>query len=80
MQMQRIKAEKMKRREIIRKKNSMMFLVRMKQLASLPEFQNARFHIPVSLIQYSEAILTPAQIDNFIAVNNLIVRERDSES
>jgi len=53
----------------------MMFLMRMKQLASLPENQTARFHIPVQLIQYSEAVLTLAQIDNFIAVNNLIVRD-----
>ena len=52
-----------------------MFLMRMKQLASLPENQNARFHIPVTLIQYAEAILSMAQIDNFIAVNNLIVKD-----
>jgi hypothetical protein len=35
-----------------RKKNSCLFIMRMKYLASLPENQNAKFHIPMTLIQY----------------------------
>lgn len=57
----------------------MLFLVRMKYHASLPENRNAKFMIPNSLISYSESILSVEQVDEYIKYNNLIVREEQEE-
>lgn len=72
--MQQARLEKMKRMQLTRKRNSMLFLMRMKHLASLPENKNAKFHIPVNLIPYGESLLSVQQVDDFIQYNNLIER------
>jgi hypothetical protein len=48
----------MQRIQLTKKRNSMLFLMRMKHHASLPENKNAKFHIPVNLIPYSESLLS----------------------
>jgi hypothetical protein len=57
----------------------MIFLMRMKHLATLPENKNAKFHIPMSLIQYGDSLLSFEQIDEFIKYNNLIIKEKVEE-
>ena len=57
----------------------MLFLVRMKYHASLPENKYAQFLIPSNMITYGESILSVEQIDEFIKYNNLIVRPQLEE-
>ena len=51
----------------------MNFLKRIRYHASLPENANARFHIPVNLMQYDHFLLNDNQIDSYIRLNGLIV-------
>lgn len=79
LQVQQAKMDRMKSVQMTKKRNSMLFLVRMKQLASLPENKSAKFHIPTNLIQYGECLLSLDQIDQYICYNNLIVVEKAEE-
>jgi len=53
----------------------------MKFWASLPEFSEATFNIPVKQINFVSYLLSDAQIDLFIQINNLIVNpKKDMEN
>lgn len=61
----------------LRKKNSQLFLARMKQLASLPELQNHKFVIPASLCPVGEKLMTVDEIDRYIRLNNLVFKPQE---
>jgi hypothetical protein len=58
---------------LIRKKNSINFLMRMKQYSKLPQLKNAIFNIPKELALLDRFVLSIEQIDQFIKANNLII-------
>ncbi|CDW86090.1 UNKNOWN [Stylonychia lemnae] len=64
-------------RMLIRKKNSINFLMRMKQYSKLPKLKNAIFNIPKELTFLDKFILSIEQIDQFIKQNNLIIIRPD---
>eukprot|EP00347_Sterkiella_histriomuscorum_P006601 403352145 len=60
-------------RMVIRKKNSLNFLIRMKQYSKLPQYANAIFNIPKELALLDQKILSSEEIDQFIQINDLII-------
>lgn len=72
----KFKAWMERRRDLIRKFNDAKFLIRMKQLASLPENQNAKFSIPVNYLNFNLRPLSDTEIDQFIKMNGLIVQQK----
>ncbi len=73
MQEWKMKVYMERRRALIKKFNDAKFLIRMKQLASLPENQNARFQIPVNYVNFNLRPLSDEEVDQFIKQNGLIV-------
>ena len=64
---------------LIRKKNSINFLVRMKQYSQLPQFKDATFNIPKELGSLDKYVLTLEQMDKFIWNHNLIILKKNQE-
>ena len=73
-----IREQERENADLIKKKNSSLFLARMKQLASLPELQNHKFIIPTQRLPYSQRVLTTEEIDRYIGVNRLIFKQEES--
>lgn len=72
--------EKLRAQKLItRKKNSINFLMRMKQYSKLPQFKDATFNIPKELALLDQFVLNTEQMDQFIWMNNLISVKKQAE-